>query len=149
MSLRATDRLTLEGNVLFNHPELNHPRPGFISQSKTGLPGVPDTSGGGRLSYAAPAWGDWMWRLSAEAQYVGRSHVTFDPRLAPVMGGYWLDQLGAQLAGPRWTLAAYVINPTEERGNTFSYGNPFSFRQISEATPQRPRTVRLTLSASF
>ena len=81
-----------------------------------------------------------MWRLSAEAQYVGRSHVTFDPRLAPVMGGYWLDQLGAQLAGPRWTLAAYVINPTEERGNTFSYGNPFSFRPPNASSSRENMT---------
>ncbi len=147
--IQPTEHLSLEGNALFNHPELNHPRPGFIPQSKSGLPGVPDTSGGGRVSYAAPFWGGWSWRLSGEAQYIGRSHVTFDPTLAPVMGGYWLDELSAQLKGPRWTMSAFVINPTGERGNTFSYGNPFSFRQISEATPQRPRTLRVTLSATF
>ena len=149
VTLRPTDRLTLEANALFNRPELNHPRPGFIAQSKAGLPGVPDTSGGGRLSYSAPIRGDWIGRISAEAQYVGRSHVTFDPTQAPAMGGYWLDQLGAQLIGGRWTASVFVINPTGERGNTFSYGNPFSFRQISEATPQRPRTLRLTVAGAF
>ena len=147
--LQPTSRLMLEGNALFNDPELNHPRPGFIAQSKTGLPGVPDVAGGGRVSYFAPLWPNWSWRASAAAQYVGRSHVTFDPALAPVMGGYWLDELSAQLVGPKWTASAYLTNPTGERGNTFSYGNPFSFRQISESTPQRPRTLRVTISASF
>ncbi len=149
LTIRPSEHLTLEGNALFDHPELNHPRPGFITQPKTGLPGVPDISGGGRASYSAALWADWAWRLSAEAQYVGRSHVTFDPTLAPVMGGYWLGSLSAQVKGPRWTLSAFLINPTNEGGNTFSYGNPFSFRQISEATPQRPRTLRVTLSAAF
>ena len=149
LSIRPSEHWTLEGNGLFDHPELNHPRPGFITQPRAGLPGVPDISGGGRASYSASLWADWTWRLSADAQYVGRSHVTFDPTLAPVMGGYWLGALSAQVKGPRWSLSAFLVNPTNAGGNTFSYGNPFSFRQISEATPQRPRTLRVTLSAAF
>jgi len=39
-------------------------------------------------------------------------------------------------------------NPTNARGDTFSYGNPFSFGQVRQATPQRPRTVRLVFSAT-
>jgi iron complex outermembrane receptor protein len=147
--LRPTEGLTFAANALFDHPELNHPRPGFISQSHAGLPGVPDISGGGRAAYEAGLRSGWSMRFAAEAQYVGRSHVTFDPTLAPIMGGYWLDQLSAQLVGPRWTASAFLINLGGERGNTFSYGNPFNFRQISELTPQRPRTLRFTISAAF
>jgi hypothetical protein len=65
------------------------------------------------------------------------------------MGGYVLGRLSAQVSYGRWRLAAFLSNPTNETGNTFSYGNPFNFQQVREVTPQRPRSLRLLLSAEF
>ena len=65
------------------------------------------------------------------------------------MGGYVLASLSAQVSYKRWRLAAFLTNPTNETGNTFSYGNPFNFQQVREVTPQRPRSLRILLSAEF
>ena len=144
-----TTHLSVEANALFNSPELTRPAPGFTSNTPQGLPGVPDISVGARVSYQRPIGHDWSVLISAEDDYVGRSHVTFSATPSPVMGGYQLDQINAQLIGGRWRVMLDVINPTNEGGNTFSYGNPFDFRQIKEATPQRPRTYRLLLGYAF
>jgi len=146
---RPTQHLSLEVNALFNNPELTKPAPGFVSRSTEGLPGVPDVSVGARVAYQRPVWDDWSALVSAEDDYVGRSHVTFDPTQSPAMGGYHLDRLTTQLIGRRWRVMLDIINPTNEGGDTFSYGNPFDFRQIHEATPQRPRTYRLLLAYAF
>jgi hypothetical protein len=80
---------------------------------------------------------------------VGRSQLTFHPIIVAPMGGYVLARLSAQVSYRRWRLAVFVSNPTNEAGNTFSYGNPFNFQQVREVTPQRPRSVRILLSAEF
>ena len=146
---RPTSHLSFEANALFNSPQLARPAPGFGSNVTEGLPGVPDVSVGARVAYQRPIAEDWSVLVSAEDDYVGRSHVTFNPTQSPVEGGYQLDRATAQLMTARWRLMLDVINPTNEGGNTFSYGNPFDFRQIHEATPQRPRTYRLLLAYAF
>ena len=80
---------------------------------------------------------------------MGRSQLTFNPAITAPMGGYVLARLSAQILSDRWRLAAFLSNPTNETGNTFSYGNPFNFQQVREVTPQRPRSIRILLSADF
>ena len=65
------------------------------------------------------------------------------------MGGYVAGKVWAQYSTPRWRLAAFVSNPTNSEGDTFAYGNPFSFGQVRQVTPQRPRTVTVELAAGF
>jgi len=149
LALRPIEHLTIEANALINDPELTHPAPGFAGKTADGLPGVPDVSIGARVAYQRPLAGDWSLLLSAEDDYVGRSHVTFNPALSPAMGGYHLDRVTSQLTGGRWRVVLDVINPTDEGGDTFSEGNPFDFHQIKQATPQRPRTYRLSLGYAF
>ena len=150
MTYQVNQRLSLRANALANAPELLKGSPGFSNAGGVGLPGVPDYSAG-----VEAAWHVWPLSnglsvtLSAQSLYIGRSHLTFDPRTSPRMGGYTLDRLSAQLKGARWALTAFVINPTNASGDTFSYGNPFNFRQIAEVTPQRPLTVRVTLGVDF
>jgi outer membrane receptor protein involved in Fe transport len=143
---RPLPRLLLEANALADDPELTKPSPGF---TKSSLPGVPDLTVGARTTYRWSIGPSLEALVGAEAQYIGRSHATFNPMLSPVMGGYVLDKLSGQIQGKGWRLAAYLENPTGERGNTFSYGNPFTIGQLAAVTPQRPRTLRLTLSAGF
>ena len=38
---------------------------------------------------------------------------------------------------------------TDETGNTFAYGNPFSRARATQATPLRPRTFGLAVSRNF
>jgi hypothetical protein len=75
--------------------------------------------------------------------------VSFDATKAQQMGEYARTRLAAQLAGRTWTATVFVANPTNARGDTFAYGNPFTFGQVRQSTPQRPRTFGLRLAANY
>ena len=65
------------------------------------------------------------------------------------MGGYFTGKLSVQLKGRDWRLAVFLSNPNNTQGDTFAYGNSFSFGQVRQVTPQRPRTLSLALSRTF
>lgn len=143
-----TPRWTLQANALVDQPELQKPNAGFTAGVP--LPGVPDVLAGARTEYRFPLpWWGLNGLVFADARYVGRSQLTFNPLIVAPMGGYVLASLSAQVSYKRWRLSAFLSNPTNAAGNTFSYGNPFNFQQVREVTPQRPRTLRILLSAEF
>jgi iron complex outermembrane receptor protein len=145
--LRLTQGWSIKANALVDEPVLTRPALGFVAG--VNLPGVPDLLVGARSEYERPLWGHLTGLLSADARYVGRSQLTFNPAITAPMGGYFVARLSAQIISDRWRLAAFLSNPTNETGNTFSYGNPFNFQQVREVTPQRPRSVRVILSMDF
>ena len=145
--MRLNRNWSIKANAMVDQPLLTHAAPGFVSN--VNLPGVPDLLVGARTEYERPLWGHLRGLLSADVRYVGRSQLTFNPAITAPMGGYILARLSAQLVSDRWRLAMFVSNPTNETGNTFSYGNPFNFQQVREVTPQRPRSLRLLLSVDF
>jgi iron complex outermembrane receptor protein len=148
-SWRPNARWTLQANALFDSPKVTRVNPAFATRVQDRLPGVPDISFGGLTAYERPLTDKLSLLLTAEAGYVGRSRLTFDPALSPVMGGYFTGKLSAQIKTPRWRLAAFLENPTNSQGDTFAYGNPFTFGQVRQVTPQRPRTFSLALTAGF
>lgn len=145
--LRITPSWQVQANALVDEPVLEHPLPGFIAGVH--LPGVPDLLAGASTEYRFSLPWKLQGLLTADARYVGRSQLTFNPAITAPMGGYVLARLSAQVTSGRWRLAAFLSNPTNAAGNTFSYGNPFNFQQVREVTPQRPRSIRLLLSADF
>jgi len=145
--VRLTSRWTLQVNALVDQPVLLKADAGFAAG--VNLPGVPDVLAGARTEYRFPLPMGMQGLVSADARYVGRSQLTFNPAVTAPMGGYVLGRLSAQVSYRRWRLAAFLSNPTNEAGNTFSYGNPFNFRQVREVTPQRPRSLRILLSTDF
>jgi iron complex outermembrane receptor protein len=88
-------------------------------------------------------------RLLAEATYLGPSRVGFDPAISPKFGSYVRSRLSAGVTSERWSADVFVSNPTNDEGDTFAYGNPFSFGQVRQITPQRPRTIGLVVGANF
>uniref|UniRef100_B0SYA6 TonB-dependent receptor plug n=1 Tax=Caulobacter sp. (strain K31) TaxID=366602 RepID=B0SYA6_CAUSK len=148
-TLLATPSLTLEANALFNRPRLSKVDPNFASAAQSELPGVPDVSAGAMARYQKGLAMDRWLVLTAELEYVGRSRLTFDRRLSPSMGGYVTGRLSAEVAAPRWNLAFAVTNPANASSDTFAYGNPFSFGQVRQVTPLRPRTWSLDISRAF
>ena len=146
---RATSRLRLSANALFNEPKLTRIEPGYGIADTASLPGVPDVSFGSLVTYQRPVTASTTLMLTAETGYIGESRLTFDPRYSPSMGGYYTGKLSAQLMTDRWRAALFVSNPWNSSSDTFAYGNPFSFGQVRQVTPQRPRTWSLVLSADF
>ena len=146
---RPAPRWSIQANGLINKPEITRVNPAFASRVGKGMPGVPDMSMGALVQYEHALNAQLSLLLTGEANYIGRSRLTFDPLLSPQMGGYVTTKISAQLSQGRWRLAAYVSNLANAEGDTFAYGNPFSFGQVRQVTPQRPRTLAVALSAAF
>jgi iron complex outermembrane receptor protein len=142
-------RLSLQANALFNRPVLTKVDPNFAAESQSGLPGVPDVSAGALVRYQDQLRADAWLVLTAELGYVGRSRLTFDRRFSPSMGGYVTGRLAAQVETARWRGTLAVTNPANASSDTFAYGNPFSFGQVRQVTPLRPRTWSLSLARMF
>jgi outer membrane receptor protein involved in Fe transport len=148
-TLLATPSLTLEANALFNRPRLTKLNLNFASAAQSELPGVPDVSAGAMARYQRDLPRGRRLVLTAELEYVGRSRLTFDRRLSPSMGGYVTGRMSAEVSTSRWNLAFAVTNPANASSDTFAYGNPFSFGQVRQVTPLRPRTWSLDVSHAF
>lgn len=145
--------LAVQLNGLLSDSRVHNANPDFSTQGVAGvaaeLPGVPRRSGGVVATYARPLGDNLTLRLVGEASYVGGAGVSFDLTRASSMDNYFRARLSAQLETRNWRLAAYVTNPLNSASDTFAYGNPFSFGQVRQVTPQRPRTFGARLSAAF
>ena len=154
--------LTLQANALYSAPKFTNinadfasflgsvtPPSGAPAIRPSGLPGAPRWSGGLLARYDRPLPRGLTLRLVGEANYVGPARLTFDPALSARTDGVIDAELLAEIASARWSLGAFVTNPANTSGNTFAYGNPFTFGQVRQVTPQRPRTVGLRLAATF
>jgi len=141
--------LSLQVNALLTESRVTNKNPYFTGFVADELPGVPETSGGMVAIYQRPLAGDFVMRLVGEAGYVGRSPLSFEAAINRPMGGYVRARLTAELAAHAWSAALFVSNPANDDSDTFAYGNPFSFRDVRQVTPQRPRTIGLRLAANF
>jgi outer membrane receptor protein involved in Fe transport len=145
---RPDDRLLVRANFLLEDPQITRAANVFPARRDIGLPGVPRAMGGADVRYR---WriGPFDAETSAQISYVGRSFLTFDGGTGNAMGGYASGRVAAALSREAWRMTAYVDNVTDERGNTFAFGNPFSRARFTQATPLRPRTVGFGVERSF
>jgi iron complex outermembrane receptor protein len=141
--------LSLQANALFSAPKFTRTNPDFLGQLGSGLPGAPRFSGGLLARYDHPLPHDLTLRLAAQANYVGPARLTFDPTLSARTDPVVDAELLAEVVAQRWSASVFVTNPADSAGNTFAYGNPFTFGQVRQVTPQRPRTVGVRLAGAF
>ena len=141
--------LSLQANALYSAPKFTRVNPDFAGTLGSGLPGAPRWSGGLLARYERPLRGDIRLRLVGQANYVGSARLTFDPTLSARTDAVIDSELIAELVRRRVSAGLFITNPGNASGNTFAYGNPFTFGQVRQVTPQRPRTVGVRLAASF
>lgn len=144
----ASGPWAVSANLTAQDPELSRPDPGFAPRGDKGLPGVPKLSYGLGAAWRRPLAGERILVVSARYAYVGRSHLTLDAQTSPGMGGYGDVRLAVALEARELRLELYGENLGDSRDDTFAYGNPFA-RSIAQTTPQRPRTIGISLSRGF
>ncbi len=151
LTYRPTERLTIQANALFNRPSLGGDDFGADAETRKrfALPAVPDISGAVSVVYEHPLGHNRSLLFGADEAYIGRSRPTFDPDDSKQMGGYIASRLMLQFRTQRWRLSGVVDNPWNSSGDTFAFGNPFNFGESRQITPLRPRTFKLSLTASF
>jgi outer membrane receptor protein involved in Fe transport len=146
---RPDDHWQVRGNLLVEDPTVTRVSNAFPANVDIGLPGVSSVLGSADVRYRWTPWAGWRAEASGQAIFVGQSFLTFDGAATSRMGDYGVGRLSFALESERLRLQAYMDNVTDERGNTFSFGNPFSRTRALQSTPVRPRTIGLSLSRSF
>ncbi|HWW63271.1 MAG TPA: TonB-dependent receptor [Sphingomonadaceae bacterium] len=112
------------------------------------LPIAPDATGRLTAQYNF-SLGGWATSLSAQANYIGRSRLTFDDNLDREMGDYTITSLAAFFTRNRLTIGARIDNMFDVKGDSFAFGNPFSIMVAQQYTPLRPRTFTLSLARAW
>jgi outer membrane receptor protein involved in Fe transport len=139
----------LQANAIANEPELTHPNPAFVAAPDNALPGASTFMGAASLGYERSLGHDRLLRLQGAYAYVGSSRLMLNATTSAAMGDYGFGRLSAALVDRRWTLSLFVRAPLSGLGDTFAFGNPFTYADFPQTTPQRPTTVTLQLARSF
>ncbi len=146
---RPDDHWQVRANLLVEDPQITRVSNTFPASVDIGLPGVAGVLGSTDMTYRWAVSSGWQAEVSGQAAYVGRSYLTFDGGSANRMGKYGVGRVSASLRGHRLGLQAFVDNVTDERGNSFAFGNPFSRARALQATPLRPRTIGVSVTRDF
>lgn len=148
MGFQSKSGLSVQLNGRFTKTHTFNPNPNFLPLLINGLPNAPPFSGGALISYERPVLKGWRMRLSGETAYVGRSRVTFDTQF-PEMGGYTRTKLMLEMRRRGLGAQVFLTNPTNAFDDTFAFGNQFNPTLTPQITPQRPRTLGLTVFAAY
>jgi outer membrane receptor protein involved in Fe transport len=148
LDMRVTQHLRLQGNFFWNNPQILHGNP-LLVQSVGRLPAVAKSNLGLSGRYDIPLGGDWNASTRLEYSYVGPSTLGFDALHSPGMGDYFIGNIRLGLTHDSWEAVVFMNNIANEQANTFAFGNPFSLTAASQITPLRPRTLGISLSASY
>jgi outer membrane receptor protein involved in Fe transport len=140
--------LTVEGGMTLQHGRLNGPGPIQGGNDDRHLPVVPDISGHIRLSATAPI-GAMTGDAFVSMRYVGKARLSFDPAVALHMGDYIVVDSGVSLTRGTWKASVGITNIANGHGDSFSFGNPFTFRTVDQQTPIRPRTASVRIERRF
>lgn len=135
-------------NLMAGQARLSDPNRDVAAKLARGLPGAPPIEIGTGIEMEQPLRGGLRTQASAWLVYTGASRLTFDAG-GPTSRAAVRAELSAGLGGDRWRADLVLSNPANDHGDTFAYGNPFSFGQVKQVTPQRPRTLSLVASARF
>ena len=87
--------------------------------------------------------------LKASLRYTGPARLSFDPVVDRPMGEVLDSSFDAQFATGSWLWAASIDNIFGTSADTFAFGNPLRFAFTRQRTPQRPRTVSLSVQRRF
>ena len=145
----AVGPLRLSANGVLQESELTHPDPGLGALEHDTLPGVPAVSFAVAAGYETSLTRDWSLNLDAGYAFVGRSRLAIDATTSARMGGYGGLRLGASAHTETFSVGLTIDNALDSRGDTLAFGNPFSFRARAQSTPQRPRTLSVSLGRRF
>jgi hypothetical protein len=141
--------LRISADMLFNDPELQSVNPAFSTLAQSSLGDIPSQSVGLSAHYSWPLGAHVAFALDGHAAYVGSSTLMLNTAKAQTMGAYGTGRLAASVAGDHWRWILAVDNPSDTAGNTFAFGNPFTIRFRPQSTPLRPRTLTLSVEATF
>jgi len=136
--------LSLKGNVFWSNSGLSNTNPLLVT-TEGNLPGAPAVTFGISARYDRQLATGLNGFAEFAYNYVGSSHLGFSDKTPP-MGNYQLTNVRFGLGQGHWQAVLFAENLTNDRGNTFAFGNPFSLPFEPQITPPRPRTIGISFT---
>jgi outer membrane receptor protein involved in Fe transport len=169
--VRVSPALRIEGGLTFNDSRIVQPSPVLLATAAqflgvpvfsgsfidlpravleriTQVPNIANLSGRVGFDYHRQVTDDLELTAQGWAHYVGRSRLGIGPELGEAQGDYLDTGLVFRLGREDIGLSVSMTNLTDEEGNRFALGTPFTVGR-SQITPLRPRTLRIGLDAAF
>ena len=112
------------------------------------LPAVPHLSLRLRGSHGFRI-GRWNGTVESGLQYVGATHMSFDPTLDRRTAGRLLFDAALRLDDGAWSFGLSGHNLANSTADTFAFGNPYRVRDVPQRTPLRPRTIGVSIGRRF
>lgn len=134
--------------LLYTENQVFGPLADLSVKANRRLPETPPFAGNVSLAYI---WGTRAssWGVRATGRYVGRSVLGTGDFLDVSQGDYATLDLGGRWSAGKLTATLTVDNVTDASANVFALGNPLTLAARNQATPLRPRSVRLGLALSL
>ncbi len=133
------------GNAGWSNPKTPDTADSLASSITSRLPGAPKLTGTIAAQYQRNLGADYAGYVNIKYALSGRAHLTVGSLPMSAVPAYHAVNLRAGVRHGPWELAAYVNNVTDNRTNTYAFGNPFSLGRISQVIPLQPRTIGITL----
>ncbi|WP_367185879.1 TonB-dependent receptor [Sphingomonas bacterium] len=136
------------GSFLLTDNTVSGPIADLSKRDNRRLPETPPFAGHGGVSYQ---WrtGQVEPQIGLTTDYVGRSVLGTGDLLDVSQGNYWVVGLSANLRWKGIDFSFLGNNLTNSTANRFAFGNPFSLSYRDQATPLRPRNLRLAVGVAW
>ncbi len=166
LGARVADGLRLEAAASYNDGRIAEPSPTLIALATTDprldsagaraeilarlkqIPNIARITARAGAVYRRRLGDDADLTIDGWLRYVGSSRLGVGPVLGQRQGSYLDSGISARLGLAGFGVTASITNLTNERGNRFALGTPFSTGR-DQVTPLRPRTVRIGIDAPF
>jgi len=146
----ATDSLFFDGALFVNRSALTNPAEGLEEADERPLPNIARTGARLSASWERPISANLAFKLDGTIRYIGASSLGTTAPLLLKQGETTQVDLSASFVASRgWAISLDAANLLNVRGNSFSYGNPFTVVEGKQITPLRPLTIRLGIRAGF
>jgi iron complex outermembrane recepter protein len=147
---RPVSGLNLQASAFMNSGGVIAQFPSAFSGSpEIDLPNIADFGGRVAATYETHIAADTSLSMNVSARYVGKSTLGLGAMLDIPQGKYVDTAFNMHVAYKNFGFLFGVINLFNEKGNRFSFGNPFRVTDRLQETPLRPRTIRIGLDAAF
>jgi len=148
LRLRVTRSTSLHLGFLAQSSKLESHGPG-LSIDDQRLPAVPEAAVRVKVLHGFTLGKRWDGLARVGIDYVGATHLSFDPALDRRTRGRAIVDAGVTLTKAPWTVELAAENLGNSTADTFAFGNPFRIMAEQERTPVRPRTIGLVVRRAF
>jgi len=142
-----TARLELRGAVMLVADHLD--AVSYLRDGSASLPNVPSLSMRGLIRYEIPLANGSSLAFDGTLIHEGASRLGTGRALNLRQGNVERVDFAARLGLGKRLILLSVENLLDARSNLFALGNPFTLQSGRQSNPQRPRTIRIGIEASF